>query len=315
MAGGHTVGGQGANDANLGSSSFPLKSLHGAVRRINALATADYQIFMAAGTYGVKAINPTHVEPDTVLSLAQNVTITGPDAVLDGTLAAKWLTGLTLTNGSVQVTLNGLRLQDFKYGMLVNSDGGCLNLADVVIRSCETGLALVDSYQLTVDLGNSVIYGNATGIKVAAGADSLIKNGTVRDNTADGIRVAGETEMPTGIRLEGIQVWDNGGNGILLLDGGEHSVVNCVVTGNNNLPSPNCYGGVAVFSCCSTVNNNTIENNQCYGVYADDLLSGDPLDATTYISRCQCPRRTTTRSSDPYSFPLESGLQRVTRSS
>ena len=30
----------------------------------------------------------------------------------------------------------------------------------------------------------------------------------------------------------------------------------------------------------STVNNNIIENSSCFGVYADDLLSGDPLDAT-----------------------------------
>ncbi len=274
------VGGQGADDANLGNSAYPLASLHGAVQRINALAAADYTIHLSAGTYGVQIANPDHVEADAVLSLAQNVTINGPGAVLDGTLAAGWQAGLMLTSGSVDVTLSGLRLQNFKYGLVVNTDGGCLNLVDVAVQSCETGLALVESYQLTLDLGNSEIYENTTGIRVAAGADNRIQNGTVRNNTGDGIRVEGEDEVTTGIRLEGIQVLDNGGNGILLLDGGEHTVANCTVTGNNNLPSPICYGGVAVFSCCTEVNNNIIENNQCYGVYADDLLSGEPLDAT-----------------------------------
>jgi len=274
------VGGAGANDASLGDSENPLETLHGAVQRINSLPDDNYTIRLTPGTYGVAGINPDIEEPDKVLSLAQNVTILGAGAILDGTDAVNWLAGLALTSGSVEVSIQDLTVQNFEHGILINSDGGCVDLENVVIQTCDTGLTLVESYQLDIDLGNAEVRDCETGIKVAAGSsNNLIQNGTVRNNTEDGIRVEGSDDVPEENHFRGIHVLYNGGNGILLMDGSGHRVSDCEIRGNNNKLSPTAYGGVAVLTCCSTVNQNVIEDNQCHGVFADDLLSGEPLDA------------------------------------
>jgi parallel beta-helix repeat protein len=111
-------------------------------------------------------------------------------------------------------------------------DGGCVVLGGVAIEACTTGLRLPGTCQVDVDLRDSVISGCGTGILVTGWSSSnAIRNGVVENNTGDGIRVEGCLESPDGNLLEGIQVSNNGGNGIALLDGSGNRVVGCLIKG------------------------------------------------------------------------------------
>jgi hypothetical protein len=70
---------------------------------------------------------------------------------------------------------------------------------------------------------------------------------------------------------------DNGGNGILISDGSGHEIFECVITGNNTTET--AYGGVVVYSGCTIINQSIITGNHCHGVWADNVLSSEPLDA------------------------------------
>jgi len=173
-----------------------------------------------------------------------------------------------------------VRVRHFKQGIAVNSEGGCIDLQNVTIDNCDTGLQLVEGYQVEVDLAGSTITGNTTGIKVAAGSsNNAIRNGAVIGNLGDGILVEGEAETPDDNLFEGIQVADNDGNGAIFYNGSGNQVTECMITGNNR--SGGAFGGVAVIAGCVVINNNVIEGNQCFGVWVDDvMISAVPVDAT-----------------------------------
>ena len=139
----------------------------------------DYILRLAAGTYGA-GLNGEAQQ----ISINQNLTIFGSGSnstFLDGTGAANWIKGLIITPGAEQVTIQDLAIRNFKTGILINSDGGCVNLNNVSVESCETGLQLLDSYQVTLDLLNSQVADNTTGLHVAAGSsNNVILNGIVR---------------------------------------------------------------------------------------------------------------------------------------
>jgi len=265
------VGGTGASDANLGSENFPLLSLHEAVRRINSLPEADYTINLTPGVYGLL------LESDTSLTPVHNVTINGAGATINGSGASLWAAGLTIPAGVADVRINGLTIQNFAQGIAINSDGGCVSLAGVAINACDTGIQLVEAYQVDVDLSGSAITSCTTGIKVAGGSsNNVIRNGAVTANF-DGIRVEGDTEAPDDNRFESILVSNNNGNGIVIYDGTGNHVIDCEITGNNI--SETAYGGIAILSACNNVTGSIIEGNHCFGVWASDLLSMTPVDA------------------------------------
>ena len=263
------VGGTGADDTNLGDATYPLGTLHGAVERINGLSAMSYTIHVATGTYSVG-----NGELDEQLPIEQDVTIQGTGAILEGTGAANWTTGLIVSVGAADVNFDGLTIQNFKQGIGVFTDAGCVGHLGVEIRSCEIGIQLVESYQIDIDLWDSVISGCETGIEIAAGSsNNIIRNGVVENNTSNGIYVKSCDEDPDENIFEGIQVLNNAGNGIVLDGGFCNQVISCVITGNNTTETG--YGGVALLSGSAKVNQNEITGNHCFGLY-----SNEPVDAT-----------------------------------
>ncbi len=77
-----------------------------------------------------------------------------------------------LATGAVDVKIQGWAIQNFAQGILINTDGGCASFEDVVVSTCETGLKLVDTYQVTIDLTNSQISANQMGIELTAGSSN-----------------------------------------------------------------------------------------------------------------------------------------------
>ena len=268
------VGGTGADDNNLGTTAFPLKTLQAAVKRINGLVNDNYKIYLTPGTY--PAADPGLATP---LVLEQNVTIFGTGAILDGSGTTAWPSGLTLSKGAENVTIQGLTIRNFEEGIRIFSDGGCVTLNGVSIDTCTTGVKFVESFQLDVNMAGSTITDCATGIDFCAGTSNIVLHGgVVQNSSGDGIRGDGGAFSVDNIRIDGVQVRENAGNGIIFYDGSGHAVVNAVISNNNTGESG--LGGVAVFSGCTVIDGCSFSGNHCYGVYADDALSTDPLDAT-----------------------------------
>jgi hypothetical protein len=253
------IGGAGADDANLGDSAHPLATLHGAVARVNSMAEGDYTIQLGSGLFDLNA------EPDEPLAPVHNVTFIGDGATIDGDGAAVWTTGLTIPVGAADVTVEGVSIKNFKHGIALSSDGGCLNLTGVSISGCEeSGLLLAGTFQSDIDLNDSTISGCKAGIKVAGGSSgNTLRNGEVTNNT-DGIRLEGDADGPDDNRFDGIDVTFNTENGILILDGSGNVITGCFIYGNNT--GRTGYGGIAVFAGKNEVVDSSIDQNDCYGV-------------------------------------------------
>ena len=265
----------GTDDVGYGSGpgADAWKTLHYAFDMLNAGIDGAYTLVVAAGTYSVSTefATPEDIRP---LNIYQSVTITGTGVVIDGAgdqsaAATPWTDGLSVLIGAVDVTLQGITIQNFTNGMVVNSDGGCINLENSTVLGCEVGLQIVESYQLDVDLSTSVIGGCTTGIQLAGGSsDNLIKNGSVSNNIGDGIRVEGATQVPSNNVFEAIDISANGKNGIVFYDGTHNQVNGCTISDNNT--SRQGHGAVAVLTGCTSLNRNWIKDNNCTGVYADE---------------------------------------------
>jgi hypothetical protein len=268
-------------DHNLGDAVHPLKTLHGALKRVNGVAEGSYVIRLSAGVYSANALAADVVEPNEPAVLAADVTIMGAGqgaTVLDGAGAAGWSAGLTFSPAAERVTLRNMTIRNFTQGLAIQSEGGCLTLGRLTIKACETGVELAEAYQLDLDLGDSVVTGCGTGVKVTAGSSNVaLRNGEVSESSGDGVRIEASNETPDQISLEAMLVAGNVGHGIVLYDGAGHSVTDCTVADNNT--GGNAWGGIAVFTACTRVSQNAIEGNQCMGLYADDALSTEPLDA------------------------------------
>ena len=109
------------------------RTLHYAIDLINGGTIGTYSLTLAAGTYTF-----TSEDNDTPVVINQDIIITGTGVILDGSgdhgdAENPWTSGLLLGPGAANVTIEGLSIENFKNGILLNSDGGCLNLAGVVI--------------------------------------------------------------------------------------------------------------------------------------------------------------------------------------
>jgi len=273
------VGGPGANDLNLGDASRPLKTLHGAADRINGLTVGSYTVRLKAGTYCTGPGCTDVMEPDTPLFFSQDVTILGSQAVLSGSAADGWAQALWFKNGAENVTIKDLTIQGFETGVMISTDGGCVEFENTVIESCATGLKLVDSYQMTIDLNDTRIQQCTTaGIHLTENSSSnLIQEGTVQDNAGDGIVLEAESGACDDNTFSNMFILDNHGNGFIQYEGSGNQLIDSFITGNNT--SQSAYGGVAVLGGCLQINRNQIEGNNCCGVFADDALSTEPVDA------------------------------------
>ena len=82
-----------------------------------------------------------------------------------------------------------------------------MDLDGIRIASCETGLRLAGSYNVTIDLGGSVISGCGNGVEISAGSsNNTLMNGVVEQNAKNGILVDGCSEMPDENLIQFVQV-------------------------------------------------------------------------------------------------------------
>ena len=268
------LGGAGAHDANLGDAAHPLATLHGAIKRVNGIATGAYTINLTPGTYSAAT-----GEADEALILSQDAVIVATDAVIDGSGATNWKTGVMVAPGVSSLTVTDVTIQNFETGLGIYMDGGCVSLGGVEISSCQTGLKLIETYQVELDLTDSTISGCGTGLAILAGSsNNTILEGLVTGNTGDGILFEGCGEIPHGNVVQGTEVSGNGRNGILILEGSANRIFDAIIRDNNT--SGMGYGGVAVFGGCTSIHQSNIAGNDCFGVYADDALSTSPVNAT-----------------------------------
>jgi parallel beta-helix repeat protein len=261
------------NDADLGEATSPLRTLHGAIARVNNLPEGSYTIYLASGTY-----SRANGEPDEPLSIENNVIILGSDTFVDGSGVSNWVSGFVVSPGAANVTIQDVTIQGFGTGIAINTDGACLHLSGVTVEQCGIGIGMFDSHMVDVDLGTATIANNQNGILIGGSSSNIsIWNGIVKQNTYDGIMIEGWPGLPDENLLQGVEVLNNGRNGIAILDGRATQVVDCVVQGNNT--SEQGFGGIAVLTGGVTIRGTDIIGNHCFGVYADQALSTEPLDA------------------------------------
>ena len=266
----------GTDDPALGRSSGiqAWQSLKFALRMVNNGAPGEYVLNLAPGVY-----NPASEGMDVPVIVDQNLTINGSGAVLDGSgdqgsRQYPWKSGFIIAPTASKVTLQGLTIRNFEQGILVGSEGGCLDLINISIEGCNTGLRLAESYQMSVDLHDSTATGCGIGIEITAGSsNNIISNGVVSGNIYDGILVDAGNQTPADNLIDGVQILDNGRNGIALREGSGTQVINSLFRGNNSGPDRDGYGAIAVLSCGASLKWNTIEDNRCAGIYGDEASS------------------------------------------
>jgi hypothetical protein len=253
------VGFEGAEEGNLGSPRFPIstlhETLHEAIAHVNAFGDSEtqYKIYVAPGTY--KVGDPLHgYEADAPLLISQNVHLYGDGLVtIDGTGALDWKSGFIITPGVTKLTMEGITIQNFKFGagVQLSTDAACVEILDVDIYGCETGLHLVDTYQTIVDMtGSSITFSLAAGVEMCGGSfNNTIKNCVVSDSGEDGIAVLDgsgviqyckiENNTDTGIYVENAQFIDIAGSlihgsarGIHLVSMDSASITSNTITGN-----------------------------------------------------------------------------------
>ena len=261
-----------ANDANIGSITFPLATVHRAFELVNGLPAGSYSIFLAAGTFSVAT-----GEPDTVLvGGQQEVKVYGSPSVLNGSGAAAWTTAVVLEAGSAHVTFDGVDIVNFETGLDIDADAACVELNDLTIENCGTGVLIDANYMISVDLDRTRIAHNDTGVAILGDSSgNRLANGVIENNFGNGVVLDGCNVFPDDNVIDGAQINDNQRAGVAILGGSGNQVINGVITGNQT-------HGVEVLTCCDTVVSwNVIEGNANCGVYADDWLglSDHPLDA------------------------------------
>ena len=249
--------------------------------------TINGMVINGDGTSVNSATLSGNVQNGIIVSAAKGVaitdsTITGPAVVEEGS------TGISVGMGTEDLDLSGgltaATISGYDIGMKVTVDAACINLSDVQITSCGTGMKLVEAMQAKIDMGEyeaqSEIYACDTGIEITgASVSSVIKNGIVWDNFTNGIVVDSSSEFPEGIVLESMKVIDNQGTGIELLAGFNHQIINSVITGNNAGVPATGLGGIAIIDSTAVLRWNEIHSNYCWDVYVDDALAGSPIDA------------------------------------
>ncbi len=70
----------------------------------------------------------------------------------------------------------------------------------------------------------------------------------------------------------GIDVIDNGLNGIALLGGFNNQVIGCTIEDNNSGKLSGGYGGIALMNGSGTIERSRISNNGCAGIYINEAV-------------------------------------------
>jgi parallel beta-helix repeat protein len=184
--------------AKVGDNTYPVKSIHAAVERLNLLEDGKYTIkFITAATNSPNnpdVFSKGDPEPDIPLVIGQNVIIDtgGAAIVLDGGSAVNWKQGIVLSPLAGDVTIDGLVIQNFDQG-IVFQNSGCASLNAVEIKDGVAGIQLVEAFNLGLDLTGSTLSGNETGIEIETdSSDNTIQGGTILSSDI-GVAVKGGT--------------------------------------------------------------------------------------------------------------------------
>lgn len=263
------------NDLNLGTEPYPLKSIHAAFDRLNLLEPGldTIKVIIAQGTYGIG--DP---EADAPLGASQNVSIEASGVVtVDGGEASSWTQGFNFSPLSAHVIVNGLEIVNFRAGVVFSTDGGCATLTNVDIHNCGTGVQLAESYQLDLDLDTSTVQSCQTGVEICGeGSNNVIRNGTIHDNSADGVKVSGGT----GNQLLNTTISGEGTYGIRFGMGVEDFTVS-----GGTIENVDVGIGFATDGMCLSVLNATIQDCRAGVEFLENYLINVDLAGST-ISAC-----------------------------
>lgn len=215
------------------------------------IPTTDPGYNPATGVWTIKPANlgynvpsGTTVDGTIMSALAGEGSASRPGIEIDGTtLGQLGITGLWLYDG---VTLRGLIVNDFQYGIWVSS-------ANVIIEGCYVG---------TDPTGTSAKPNGTDGILLANGATgAVIQDNLLSGNNGGGIRMFGENTTGNTLRnnrigtnAAGTAALPNGGDGIQLHAGAHDNTV------EGNLISGN--GGIGVHLLDAGTNHNVIRSNR-----------------------------------------------------
>jgi CSLREA domain-containing protein len=185
---------------------------------------------------------------------APGITIDLDGHVIDGV----GLDAGILNNGYDSVTIMNGTVTQFDYGILLNP-GTARNVVDAMRleSNAEAGIMLSDADQNGQGntIRNNAIVANSVGIWLASNTrHTLVRGNALGGNAADGIRL----EFASENRLEANEIARSGGHGIVMVSGGDNSVV-------DNIFSTNGGFGIAAGEELLPSNNNRIERNTISG--------------------------------------------------
>ena len=186
--------------------------------------------------------------------------------------------GLIVPGGDVQ--LNDVIIANFNVGVGFELDAACLSFSGVSTitgcDTCEAGILIDEKYMLKIDLGGTPISSFENGIKDPwrqlqqhhQGRAHYIEQGQWCSREPG-------NEFPEENRFIGIDVIDNGLNGIALLGGFNNQVIGCTIEDNNSAEAPGGYGGIALMNGSGTIERSRISGNGCAGIHVDEAAGVD----------------------------------------
>ncbi len=176
-----------------------------------------------------------------------------------------------IIDGSGNIVLDGLSISEFDVGIGFSTDAACVLLSRSSITDCGIGIDIRENYMLDIDLGDTEIFSCETGVRIISGSsNNTVRNGTIRDNSGDGIRIEGCLETPDDNTIIGVSVENNDRNGIAIFDGFNNQVINSYVSGNNLNTASGGYGGIVLLNGTGSIKRSRILNNGCNGIYMDE---------------------------------------------
>ena len=175
------------------------------------------------------------------------------------------------------VRLNDVTIANFNVGVGFELDAACLSFSGVSsitgCDTCEAGILIDEKYMLNIDLGSTPVSSFEKGISILGGSsNNTIRGGLITLNRSNGIHVEPGSEYPAENRFIGIDVIDNGLNGIALLGGFNNQVIGCRIEDNNSNKAAGGYGGIAFLNGSGAIERNRISGNGCSGVYVDEVV-------------------------------------------
>ena len=270
------------SDANNGSAGAPWLTIG---KCVSAMQGGD-TCLVHAGTYAESTLylpNGTSGAPTTLqANPGDTVTINSPsrtnDCMICFHLGAQW----QVVDGFI---LDGLAITKF----IVNTDDNSKSdFHHLTIQNCEMRNSLYSGMLISGDnwkvLGNN-IHHNGTdatldhGIYFSA-SQSLIQNNTVHNNKCYNIQNYNNWGLDISNNTYDRNTFYNSGCGLVLVQGGSHTVTNNVQHDDATFGPGGAPGGEPTLWCCgpgSKVSNNTLVHNFTGGIISKGEDSGDTV--------------------------------------